>query len=170
MANDHPAFFGNDAEPAHEPGAIPADLLPYLEAADAPDELALTDVTGQSDEDAAEDERTAALRALVESSLLLGPDPSILAEIEDDEVDDEFSEDAAAARAERERAAHDAALEAAADSVALDERVASIYDAIVARAPEHKFDPTVDRVRAVLDILGDPQNSYPSVHITGTNG
>jgi dihydrofolate synthase/folylpolyglutamate synthase len=38
------------------------------------------------------------------------------------------------------------------------------------RWPETKIDPTLDRVRALLDLLGDPQHAYPLVHITGTNG
>ena len=38
------------------------------------------------------------------------------------------------------------------------------------RWPESKIDPTLDRVRALLDLLGDPQRAYPIVHVTGTNG
>jgi dihydrofolate synthase/folylpolyglutamate synthase len=38
------------------------------------------------------------------------------------------------------------------------------------RWPETKIDPTLDRVRALLDLLGDPQQAYPLVHVTGTNG
>ena len=30
--------------------------------------------------------------------------------------------------------------------------------------------PTLDRIRAWCDLLGDPQRSCPVVHITGTNG
>ena len=30
--------------------------------------------------------------------------------------------------------------------------------------------PTLDRMRALLDISGNPQSSYPVLHITGTNG
>lgn len=30
--------------------------------------------------------------------------------------------------------------------------------------------PDLDRIRAVADLLGDPQLAYPSVHVTGTNG
>ncbi len=40
----------------------------------------------------------------------------------------------------------------------------------MARNPEHDFDPSLDRVRDVCDLLGNPQNAYKSVHITGTNG
>ncbi len=45
-----------------------------------------------------------------------------------------------------------------------------VYAAILDRAPEHDIDPTLDRVRAVCDLLGDPQRSFRTVHITGTNG
>ena len=157
------SFFGQD--PTHdEQGGIPADLIPYLEAAD---EVEDTEAGEGVDPEAEESEREAALRALVENSLLLGPDPSILAEIEG-EVDEDFADDAAEAR--DERATHEAALAKAQDDVALDARVQEIYQSIVARAPEHDIDPTLDRVKLALDILGDPQNSYPSIHITGTNG
>lgn len=162
MSNDHPAFFGDSEEEAVA-GSIPADLIPYLEAADEPDELALTDVTDHG-HDAEEAELQTALRNLVESSLLLGPDPSILAELEGD-IDEDFADDAEAARAE-----HEEALAKAADSVELDAAVAKIYELIVERAPEHDIEPSLDRIRMLLDILGDPQNTFPTVHITGTNG
>lgn len=162
MSNDHPAFFGDSEEEAVA-GSIPADLIPYLEAADEPDELALTDVTDHG-YDAEETELQTALRNLVESSLLLGPDPSILAELEGD-IDEDFADDAEAARAE-----HEEALAKAVDSVELDAAVAKIYESIVERAPEHDIEPSLDRIRMLLDILGDPQNTFPTVHITGTNG
>ncbi|MDU7383830.1 MAG: folylpolyglutamate synthase/dihydrofolate synthase family protein [Schaalia turicensis] len=162
MSNDHSAFFGDSEEEAVA-GSIPADLIPYLEAADEPDELALTDVTDHG-QDAEEAELQTALRNLVESSLLLGPDPSILAELEGD-IDEDFADDAEAARAE-----HEEALAKAADSVELDDAVAKIYESIVERAPEHDIEPSLDRIRMLLDILGDPQNTFPTVHITGTNG
>ena len=123
MSNDHPAFFGDSGEEAVA-GSIPADLIPYLEAADEPDELALTDVTDYG-HDVEEAELQTALRNLVESSLLLGPDPSILAELEGD-LDEDFADDAEAARAE-----HEEALAKAADSVELDAAVAKIYESIV---------------------------------------
>lgn len=162
MSNDHSAFFGDSEEEAVA-GSIPADLIPYLEAADEPDEVALTDVTDHG-QDAEEAELHTALRNLVESSLLLGPDPSILAELEGD-IDEDFADDAEAARAE-----HEEALAKAADSVELDATVAQIYESIVERAPEHDIEPSLDRIRMLLDILGDPQNTFPTVHITGTNG
>jgi dihydrofolate synthase / folylpolyglutamate synthase len=38
------------------------------------------------------------------------------------------------------------------------------------RWPETKLDPSLVRIRALMDILGEPQRAYPSIHITGTNG
>ncbi|MCC9310698.1 bifunctional folylpolyglutamate synthase/dihydrofolate synthase [Kitasatospora sp. RB6PN24] len=38
------------------------------------------------------------------------------------------------------------------------------------RWPENKLEPSLDRIRALMDILGEPQQSYPTIHITGTNG
>ena len=158
------SFFGQDPTHEDQQGGIPADLIPYLEAAD---EVEDTEAGESPDPQAQESEREAALRALVEHSLLLGPDPSVLAEIEG-EVDEDFADDAAEAR--DERTSHEAALAKAEEDVALDARVQEIYQSIVARAPEHDIDPTLDRVKLALDILGDPQNFYPSIHITGTNG
>ena len=156
------SFFGEDTTGEDRQGGIPADLIPYLEAAD---EAAEPEEGGsEADQEGEEGEREAALRALVEHSLLLGPDPSVLAEIEG-EVDEEFADDAA-----QERQRHEAALKRAEDDAALESRVQEIYRSIVARAPEHDIDPTLDRVKLALDILGDPQRSYPSIHVTGTNG
>ena len=128
------SFFGEDTTNEDQRGGIPADLIPYLEAAD---EVEDTEAGEGVDPEAEESEREAALRALVENSLLLGPDPSILAEIEG-EVDEDFADDAAEAR--DERATHEAALAKAQDDVALDARVQEIYQSIVARAPEHDIE------------------------------
>ena len=59
-------------------------------------------------------------------------------------------------RAEQARAAREAADE--------------VYRAILSRAPEHDIDPTLDRVKAVCELLGDPQRAYRTIHLTGTNG
>jgi dihydrofolate synthase/folylpolyglutamate synthase len=48
--------------------------------------------------------------------------------------------------------------------------LAEVYAAILDRAPEHDFSPTLDRVREVCSLLGDPQRAYRVVHVTGTNG
>ena len=41
---------------------------------------------------------------------------------------------------------------------------------ILARAPEHQVQPSLERVEAVLDIIGNPERSFQVVHVTGTNG
>ena len=45
-----------------------------------------------------------------------------------------------------------------------------VYRGILDRAPEHEIDPTLDRVREVCELLGDPQLDYQVIHVTGTNG
>ncbi|MDX6267768.1 MAG: dihydrofolate synthase / folylpolyglutamate synthase [Frankiales bacterium] len=35
---------------------------------------------------------------------------------------------------------------------------------------EDSMQPDLDRIRRLLDMLGSPQRSYPSIHLTGTNG
>ena len=146
-------------------GTIPADLIPYLEEADRVD-----DEESVSDDQQEEvSERDLALEALALNSMLLGPDPSIVAELEGDysQWGEDWEEELAERRAED---AHREALDDAAHTAAVLERVEEIYQQIIARVPEHQVQPTLDRVSETLDILGDPQNSYPSVHITGTNG
>jgi dihydrofolate synthase/folylpolyglutamate synthase len=38
------------------------------------------------------------------------------------------------------------------------------------RWPETKIEPSLNRISALMDLLGSPQRSYPSIHIAGTNG
>lgn len=38
------------------------------------------------------------------------------------------------------------------------------------RQPEHMPEPSLDRIRAVAELLDDPQLTYPTIHVTGTNG
>jgi dihydrofolate synthase/folylpolyglutamate synthase len=47
---------------------------------------------------------------------------------------------------------------------------AEVAARLQARWPEHKIAPTLDRVRRLVELLGDPQRSYPVIHLTGTNG
>lgn len=51
-----------------------------------------------------------------------------------------------------------------------DEALREVYAGILDRAPEHDFEPTLDRVREVCDLLGSPERAYRVVHVTGTNG
>lgn len=178
MANTGLSFFKN--EPAEEnPTGVPADLLPYLVEADEDSqgaEGARTHLVEEIDED---EERAGVLRALMEHSLLAGPDPSVLGEVlgETSEweglLDGDWEEtltDPTDSLTNNGLRQHSDDLDAAQSTVEMRERVEEIYQAIIARAPEHKIQPSLDRVQGVLDILGDPQHSYPSVHITGTNG
>lgn len=130
---------------------IPSGQSP--ESADSADEAYL----GVEDEELSED-----LRALLSSPLFVGPDPSILDELQ---VEDE-AESAADQIAEQERLDR----QAFADNAALEARVAEIYQSIIERAPEHKIQPSLERVRDALDMMGNPQESYRAIHITGTNG
>jgi dihydrofolate synthase/folylpolyglutamate synthase len=36
--------------------------------------------------------------------------------------------------------------------------------------PSRRSLPTLERMRALMELLGDPQHAYPALHITGTNG
>jgi dihydrofolate synthase/folylpolyglutamate synthase len=38
------------------------------------------------------------------------------------------------------------------------------------RQPEHMPEPSLDRIRAIVNLLDDPQRTYPTIHVTGTNG
>jgi dihydrofolate synthase / folylpolyglutamate synthase len=64
----------------------------------------------------------------------------------------------------------DAAQREAARLLDLHKRMREVEEAILARTPEHDLEPTLDRIQAVVELLGDPQRTYPSIHITGTNG
>src|SRR6478609_5029507 len=56
------------------------------------------------------------------------------------------------------------------DDARLAETYAEVEDALLSRWPETRVDPTLDRIEGVMELLGDPQRSYPSIHLTGTNG
>jgi dihydrofolate synthase/folylpolyglutamate synthase len=47
--------------------------------------------------------------------------------------------------------------------------LARVEKALEARFPTRMV-PDLDRITDLLDLLGSPQRSYPSIHITGTNG
>jgi dihydrofolate synthase/folylpolyglutamate synthase len=49
------------------------------------------------------------------------------------------------------------------------EALARVEALMEARGPSH-ITPGLDRIKAVLHLLGDPQLAYPSIHIGGTNG
>ena len=45
-----------------------------------------------------------------------------------------------------------------------------IVDALEARWPENRVGPSLDRIAAIMDLLGNPQQAQPVIQITGTNG
>lgn len=45
-----------------------------------------------------------------------------------------------------------------------------VYREMLARIGEANPQPRLDATRKVVELLGDPQRSYPIIHITGTNG
>ncbi|MDO5746886.1 MAG: folylpolyglutamate synthase/dihydrofolate synthase family protein [Actinomycetaceae bacterium] len=148
-------------------GGIDPELLPYIQASKEEDDQ---DYIIDSDS-----EDTAVVASLVKHSMLAGPLEEVVDEIvltqHDDTVDegdiaeicDELSTD--------DRAAfHSESLDEAAALHALDQKVNTIYQSIIARKPEHRPNPSLDRVRRVMEYMGDPHSAYPSIHITGTNG
>lgn len=52
----------------------------------------------------------------------------------------------------------------------LAETVAEAEDALLSRWPETRLEPSLDRIVAFTELLGDPQRAYRSIHLTGTNG
>ncbi|MEV7677617.1 folylpolyglutamate synthase/dihydrofolate synthase family protein [Streptomyces sp. NPDC088341] len=52
----------------------------------------------------------------------------------------------------------------------VDKALRAVEQELAGRWGETKLEPSVSRIAALMDVLGDPQRSYPSIHITGTNG
>ncbi|MET8681652.1 folylpolyglutamate synthase/dihydrofolate synthase family protein [Streptomyces sp. NPDC004647] len=52
----------------------------------------------------------------------------------------------------------------------VDRALREVEKELAGRWPETQLDPSLVRIEALMDVLGSPQRSYPSIHITGTNG
>src|SRR4051795_10393396 len=50
------------------------------------------------------------------------------------------------------------------------ETYAEAERALLSRWPESRLDPTLERIEAFTELLGEPQRAYPVIHLTGTNG
>jgi dihydrofolate synthase/folylpolyglutamate synthase len=50
------------------------------------------------------------------------------------------------------------------------ERIDAIEKELLARWPESRIAPSIERIAALVDILGSPQLTYPTIHVGGTNG
>jgi dihydrofolate synthase/folylpolyglutamate synthase len=64
----------------------------------------------------------------------------------------------------------DSAQRDAGHNLELRRQMREIEQSIMARAPEHDLEPSLDRISAVMNLLGDPQHAFPAIHVTGTNG
>ncbi|GHA93132.1 MULTISPECIES: bifunctional tetrahydrofolate synthase/dihydrofolate synthase [Streptomyces] len=51
-----------------------------------------------------------------------------------------------------------------------DQALRTVEQELAGRWGETKLEPSVTRIAALMDVLGEPQRAYPSIHITGTNG
>ncbi|SDM51586.1 bifunctional folylpolyglutamate synthase/dihydrofolate synthase [Actinomyces ruminicola] len=168
---------------------IDPELLPFLEAADSPEGKSLAqaaedDAAAERSREQAEAEDLAALRELVAANMVPGGDlerlDALLAEVDADDSDDweewepvlsDVVADMEADDAEySETERHRADLTAAAHAVEVSARMRQVEAEILSRAPEHQVQPSLDRVAAVLDILGNPERNYRIVHVAGTNG
>ncbi|MEU6524176.1 folylpolyglutamate synthase/dihydrofolate synthase family protein [Streptomyces sp. NPDC046924] len=52
----------------------------------------------------------------------------------------------------------------------VDKALREVEGELASRWGETKLEPSVSRIAALMDVLGEPQRAYPSIHITGTNG
>lgn len=50
------------------------------------------------------------------------------------------------------------------------ERYREVERSLLARWPESRLEPSLERIAALCDLLGQPQRTFPVVHLTGTNG
>ncbi len=66
--------------------------------------------------------------------------------------------------------APDAPQREAAHRLDVTRRIRDVEHAVLGRAPEHDLEPSLDRIRAVMDLMGEPQRTFPVIHVTGTNG
>lgn len=166
-----------------DPRGIDPELYEYLEAAQELDEISVAEAarreqSAQAAQAAAEEEDRQAIRALVEGSLLAGSgdlDEVLLGLEGDVDADwegqaDEPSHSHQGEGQPGEADNHRQALARAAYEQGVRERLAQVEAEILARAPEHKVQPSLERVELALDYLGNPQKTFKAVHITGTNG
>lgn len=139
-------------------GQIDPELLPYLVEADREEQIELP--ISDASADPQESQR---LREILRAGGIAMPDE--LADEESISQGEAGQEDAEAPFNETAAAAvsSDEALQA-------DFEVAQVYARILQRRPEHNISPTKARIERALDYLSDPQLSYPSLHIAGTNG
>ena len=50
------------------------------------------------------------------------------------------------------------------------ERMAEVVQELYARKPENQMRPRLEPTRLAVELMGNPQQAYPVIHLTGTNG
>ena len=51
-----------------------------------------------------------------------------------------------------------------------DGTVDAVAAALIARWPENRPERSLERIQALMDLMGEPQRAYPVIQVTGTNG
>ncbi|MGN6089047.1 MAG: bifunctional folylpolyglutamate synthase/dihydrofolate synthase [Actinomycetales bacterium] len=91
-------------------------------------------------------------------------------DLDDDDLDDDLDGDGEGGAVERGR---DGDGEDDGSGVQGSEEVrefATVQEQLLARTPEHDLTPSLERIALLVDLLGNPQQAYPVIHLTGTNG
>ena len=50
------------------------------------------------------------------------------------------------------------------------EELRALWTLLEQRWPENQIEPSLTRIASLMELLGDPQRSYPVIHVAGTNG
>ncbi len=147
------------AKNAHgESGGIDPELLPYLVEADRQERIDLP-----ISDNLADQQDSGRLRAALQAGGIVLPEELADPEVAKDEENTDNGRDSSAPETAPDSPTSDESLRA-------DFEVAQVYAQILNRRPEHIISPTKARIERALDYLSDPQLSYPSLHIAGTNG
>lgn len=147
------------AKNAHgESGGIDPELLPYLVEADRQERIDLPISDNLADQQDSE-----RLRAALQAGGIVLPEELADPEAAKDEENTDSGRDSSAPETAPDSPTSDESLRA-------DFEVAQVYAQILNRRPEHNISPTEARIERALDYLSDPQLSYSSLHIAGTNG
>lgn len=115
-----------------------------------------------SGSDSADAEFAHALESMLETGLIADTDLIVEIASEDEGANVRLSGDSSEGEPQSPQAL--------AQRAKLDARVEEIYQAILTRAPEHKVQPSLERVEQCLELMGNPHRSFRAIHITGTNG
>lgn len=139
-------------------GQIDPELLPYLVEADREEkiELPISDAS-------ADPQDSQRLREILQAGGIVLPEQIGDPEAAEAEENAENGRDSSTPATAADSPTSDESLQA-------DFEVAQVYARILSRRPEHNISPTKARIERALDYLSDPQLSYPSLNIAGTNG